>query len=183
MTESKTIPFRAGDTVRHRPSGEEWLVACVCPPPSFSTGGDFYACGWPATCARSEDCDVLERCSDEEHEDLLRRVSNGRNDDSSRHYWASENLRAIENARRDPFYRPAEVEGWEYDSSLEPTDGITRAWSRTSERHHPNLGLVCAGPGLVRLCRIGGDYTPEELDSLIAMLQHAKQHATPGGAS
>lgn len=59
---------RAGDTVLHRPSGETWTVASV-------EGLHFYACGWPETRALLSDAELVEACTDEEHEDTLRRVA------------------------------------------------------------------------------------------------------------
>lgn len=80
--------MRAGDTVKHRPSGETWLVACV------TDDGAFFACGWPETRAQQSDADVIEEASDEECLDVLRRFTAMR-DTSSRASWARENLRAI----------------------------------------------------------------------------------------
>ena len=57
--------MRAGDTVRHEPSGETWSVAAVLP------DGTFYAAGWPCTMARQSDATIVERASDEEHEATL----------------------------------------------------------------------------------------------------------------
>ena len=57
--------MRSGDVVRHRPSGEKWVVAYV--------EGDWLAwCGWPPGEAKVSDCDLLEACSDEEHKESLR---------------------------------------------------------------------------------------------------------------
>lgn len=56
--------MRAGDCVRHRPTGEKWRVAYV--------RGDHLAwCGWPPGEALVSDCDILELCSDEEHASAL----------------------------------------------------------------------------------------------------------------
>jgi len=52
--------MRAGDIVRHRPTGEKWTVAYV--------QGDWLVWyGWPPGEARVSDCDLLEACSDEKH--------------------------------------------------------------------------------------------------------------------
>lgn len=61
--------MRAGDTVRHTPSGEEWVLACdeedgrVCP------------AGWPEATAAAYDCVLLKAASDIERMEMLRRVA------------------------------------------------------------------------------------------------------------
>ncbi len=56
--------MRTGDTVLHRPSKEEWLVAYV--------DGKYLAwCGWPEGEALVSDCELVKACSDEEHMKLL----------------------------------------------------------------------------------------------------------------
>jgi hypothetical protein len=57
--------FRAGDVVRHRPSGEEWTLA-------YGHGDFVSACGWPEGEAYARDCDLVKAASDEEHEAMLR---------------------------------------------------------------------------------------------------------------
>ncbi len=58
--------MRAGDTVKHRPSGETWCVAYV--------EGDYLAWyGWPPGEAKVSDCELIEACSDAEHEASLRK--------------------------------------------------------------------------------------------------------------
>lgn len=88
--------FRAGDVVKHRPSGEEWVVASVRPPSSISSDPslDFCAAGYPETCARSSDCDLVEAATDEEHESFLRRVA--KRGGGMRESWARQNLAALE---------------------------------------------------------------------------------------
>jgi uncharacterized protein YodC (DUF2158 family) len=54
-----TIP-RCGDQVRHKPSGESWVVA-------WAEGDDIAWAGWPNGIARLSDCEVIHRCSDDEH--------------------------------------------------------------------------------------------------------------------
>lgn len=72
-TTSPFGPFRIGDTVKHRPSGETWLVAAV-------DGDSLYPAGWPESCARTADCELVEAASDEDHVRavLLVRGSTGR---------------------------------------------------------------------------------------------------------
>lgn len=59
---------RTGDTVKHRPTGEAWTVA-------YYDGRDLVPCGWPLSFARLEDCELVERASDEESYALLERLS------------------------------------------------------------------------------------------------------------
>ncbi len=53
---------RCGDTVLHRPSGEEWHVAYADP----ETDNIAWA-GWPNGLARLSDCELILACSDEYH--------------------------------------------------------------------------------------------------------------------
>lgn len=63
-------PFRAGDHVRHRPSGESWVVA-------YQDGEHVGWCGWPAGEALAADCDLIQAVTDTEHLAILRRLENG----------------------------------------------------------------------------------------------------------
>jgi len=64
-----TTLIRTGDTVHHKPSGEDWVVAYV--------DGEYLAwCGWPAGEAKLDDCELKQSCSDAEHERLLREIAN-----------------------------------------------------------------------------------------------------------
>lgn len=60
--------FRCGDTVRHRPSGETWIVAYA----DYEVN-DLSPCGWPETVARITDCDLVRSASDDEHRSLVGR--------------------------------------------------------------------------------------------------------------
>ena len=62
------LPPKTGDTVLHKPSGETWVVAGV-------QNGDLYPCGWPLGIAKLADCEVTERCSEEEHLKLLKQLA------------------------------------------------------------------------------------------------------------
>jgi len=53
--------MRTGDLVKHKPSGEEWIVARVA-------GEDVFPCGWPCTMALKDDCEVIHACHDEDHD-------------------------------------------------------------------------------------------------------------------
>lgn len=61
---------RAGDHVFHRPTGETWVVA-------YCEGDDLAWCGWPDGLARTSDCEIVKRCSDEEHVAWLRQIADG----------------------------------------------------------------------------------------------------------
>ncbi len=57
-------PIRTGDTIHHRPSGEDWLVA-------FARNGEVCCCGWPESYADIDDCDLVEAGTDDERTALL----------------------------------------------------------------------------------------------------------------
>lgn len=71
--------FRAGDQVRHRPTGEDWLIAAVLP-----NGTDVMPYGWPATIAKAADCTLLKDASDEEHHTALEELARGEGNDLRR---------------------------------------------------------------------------------------------------
>ena len=54
------VTYRTGDHVKHIPSGEEWVVA-------WCDGDDLAWCGWPDGMARTSDCRLVKRASDDEH--------------------------------------------------------------------------------------------------------------------
>jgi len=54
--------LRCGDTVKHLFSGDTWEVAYA-----DYASGHLSPCGWPEGEAKIADCDLVERCSDEEH--------------------------------------------------------------------------------------------------------------------
>lgn len=59
---------RAGDHVLHTPTGETWVVAYV-------DGEDLTWGGWPDGMARTHDCTVTYRCTDEEHVAMLHQIA------------------------------------------------------------------------------------------------------------
>jgi hypothetical protein len=63
------VSFRAGDTIRHLPSGEEWLLACD------EEDGRVVCCGWPETQANAKDCILVEAATDKERISTLSRVA------------------------------------------------------------------------------------------------------------
>lgn len=71
--------FRAGDHVRHLPSGEAWVLACD------EERGEVVCCGWPETSAKAADCELLTSTSDEGRRELLLRVAVSCRDQSRGH--------------------------------------------------------------------------------------------------
>ncbi len=68
------MSFHAGDFIFHRPSGEEWVLACD------EDQGDVICCGWPESYARAADCDLKEAASDAERLRILELAAKSRND-------------------------------------------------------------------------------------------------------
>ncbi len=66
--------IRAGDAVKHGPTGQTWLVA------TDEERGEFMAAGWPETLAYAKDCTLDTAATDEERLDLLREVAASRGD-------------------------------------------------------------------------------------------------------
>ena len=60
--------IRTADHVKHKPTGESWVVACV-------QGNDLSWCGWPEGMARVSDCELIRKGTEEERLDLLKRLS------------------------------------------------------------------------------------------------------------
>lgn len=70
----RLVGLRIGDTVHHKPTGEDWLVARVL-------HDGIFCAGWPCTKGYFQDMHVIERCSDKQHADLVERLKNiGRGD-------------------------------------------------------------------------------------------------------
>ncbi len=63
--------FRAGDTVHHIPSGENWTLAVD------EENGRVQPCGWPESMAEAKDCALIDRSTDAERLKML-------------HTWAAE---------------------------------------------------------------------------------------------
>ena len=57
-----------GDTVLHKPTGEEWLVAGV-------KGDRLMWCGWPQGTASLNDCDLVAKAMPEARDKLLREMA------------------------------------------------------------------------------------------------------------
>ncbi len=52
--------MRLGDTVKHGPSGETWIVA-------YADEKEVMPIGWPETIAQRSDCTLIKACDDVEH--------------------------------------------------------------------------------------------------------------------
>lgn len=72
------MTFRAGDSVHHGPTGEDWVLAFG---DLEDGGGKVSPAGWPACLAEASDCTLLEPASDEEHIEMLKRVADMRGSD------------------------------------------------------------------------------------------------------
>ena len=60
--------MRTGDTVRHKPTDERWIVACV-------NEDELVPCGWPLSYAKTSDCELVNAATDEVRADLLHRLA------------------------------------------------------------------------------------------------------------
>lgn len=76
--------MRAGDVVRHTPTNEKWVVACV-------EGNDLYWCGWLPGYAKVSDCVLVESATDDENRAALERWT-AKECDDRRHYICSRQL-------------------------------------------------------------------------------------------
>jgi hypothetical protein len=81
--------FDTADVVLHKPTNEHWLVAYV--------KGDRLAwCGWPEGEAKTEDCTLWVKATDEERHDLLQSMARMTGIDR-RKVYAQERLAALSN--------------------------------------------------------------------------------------
>lgn len=83
------MSYRAGDTVRHRPSGETWVLACD------QNGATVWPAGWPEGCADACDCELELAANDGDRVEMLRRVSKSRGDHGDSTYRGSLALRQL----------------------------------------------------------------------------------------
>jgi len=56
--------MKTGDTVKHNPTGETWVVA-------FSNEYELVPCGWPESYAKPEDCELIKKATYKERHNLL----------------------------------------------------------------------------------------------------------------
>ena len=60
--------LRAADHVKHKPTGEKWVLAFG----DLEDGdGRVSPCGWPETLAQAEDCELIQAASDKDHIAML----------------------------------------------------------------------------------------------------------------
>ena len=57
--------FRAGDTVKHEPTGEEWVLA------NDEEQGRVSACGYPPSLTEAQHCKLVEAATDEDRLSML----------------------------------------------------------------------------------------------------------------
>ena len=76
--------IRAGDTVKHRPSGETWDV-------SATRDQDLIPAGWPESIAIIIDCELLTAADDEQHLKMLLEVLSSKGN-GLRYVWARSNF-------------------------------------------------------------------------------------------
>lgn len=89
-----TLRLRAGDVVKHGPSGEEWVLAY----------GDFdrnavSACGWPESIAKMSDCTLVKAATDKEHMAMLHEWARLDLDGDHRRGVCRRQLQVMERAR------------------------------------------------------------------------------------
>jgi len=73
------MPIETGDTVKHIPTGETWIVACV-------EGNDLSWCGWPEGMARLSDCELVEKATVQRRQELLESLDAMGQDDHRARY-------------------------------------------------------------------------------------------------
>lgn len=78
-------PFRAGDSVRHAPTGETWLLA------ADERNGEVVCAGWPESLAKTKDCALVRAADDEMRKKILADVVAGCGD-QMRGSWAKQDL-------------------------------------------------------------------------------------------
>ena len=74
MSQSERQAIDTGDIVLHRPTGETWVVAGVI-------GDTLMWVGWPEGCAKLSDCELQEKATQNERNELLQRLSKMNGDD------------------------------------------------------------------------------------------------------
>jgi hypothetical protein len=77
-----------GDYVKHEPSGEHWVVACV-------DGEYLHWCGWPEGDAKLADCTLLQKATPEQRLKLLKELAEMMNIDCHRKRHALATLEAM----------------------------------------------------------------------------------------
>lgn len=78
--------MKAGDIIKHNPTGETWTVAAVCNRTKM-----LLCCGWPESMAPWSDCTLTKECDDTEHRKMLKGVMESCGG-QLRGVWARQNL-------------------------------------------------------------------------------------------
>lgn len=78
--------FNAGDTVKHIPTGETWVLAVN------QFGDEVSPCGWPESIAKAVDCELLESATDEKRMEQLRQSAAIKDDHDIRCRYAKHQL-------------------------------------------------------------------------------------------
>lgn len=73
--------MKPGDTIRHEPSGEEWVVAAIS-----VCGTMLSPAGWPESIANVADCKLVESCSQDESDEMMARCRKLGSDDVRRRW-------------------------------------------------------------------------------------------------
>jgi len=75
---ARVRPFTAGDTVRHAPTKETWILACD------EERGEVMPCGWPMCIAKASDCSLVTAAPDEERTVMLKTWAEKQGSESNR---------------------------------------------------------------------------------------------------
>lgn len=84
------IKVDTGDTVKHLPSGETWIVACV-------ENGELSWVGWPEGWAKLADCVLVKKATAEKRQKILEQMAGIRNAGDHRRAYA---IKTIEESGR-----------------------------------------------------------------------------------
>lgn len=85
--------FKAGDVVKHGPTGETWTLACD------QERDEIQWCGWPEGFAKAADCTLIKAASDEERMEMLEMVSKSRGDHGEIGWRASTAMHQLDASR------------------------------------------------------------------------------------
>lgn len=85
-------PIDAGDTVKHGPTGETWVVAVV-------RDDRLMPCGWPESLAEIQDCTLVEKATPEARTEMLRTWAEMRPDQGQTDLRTSYARQALADAR------------------------------------------------------------------------------------
>lgn len=85
--------FRAGDIVKHGPTGETWTLACD------EERDEVQWAGWPEGFAKSKDCTLIKAATDEERIEMLEMCSKSRGADGEVGWRARTAIHQLERIR------------------------------------------------------------------------------------